>query len=77
MNEGKLPLSADAVNAVVTALGAVVFATVRRLPPSERKGFADDLAVMAQACSDADNTTAEMLLIDLHRAAVGAAGNQG
>lgn len=68
-----LAFDAKALNAVVTALGAVVFATVRRLPEAERKAFADDLAVMAAARSDAGDTTGETLLIDMHRAAVAAA----
>ena len=77
MDKRTLPLNGETVGGIVTALGAVVFATVRRLPASERKAFADDLAAMAQARSDVGDTTGETLLIDLHRAAVVAAGSQG
>lgn len=72
-NETKIPLDATAVNAIVRALGAVVFATVRRLPEAERAAFAEDLAVMAQAQNDTGDSIGEMLLIDLHQAAVRAA----
>lgn len=72
-NKTGIAFDAKALNAVITALGAVVFATVRRLPEDERAAFAEDLAVMSQARSDAGDTIAETLLIDLHRAAVAAA----
>lgn len=69
----KLPPDGAAINAIARALGAVVFATVRRLPAAEREAFAQDLALMAQAQSDSGDTTGETLLIDLHQAAVRAA----
>lgn len=77
MGKETFPPNADTMNALATGLGAVVFAIVRRLPPHERQAFANDLASMAKARSNAGDTTAETLLIDLHRAAVAAAGSQG
>lgn len=63
---------ADTMNAVVNALGALVFATVRQLPAERQEAFAKDLAWIAESQSRAGNTTTETLLIDLHRAAVSA-----
>jgi len=60
---------AQTMNAIVQSLGALVFATVRRLPESEQQAFANDLAFMASAASASGNTTLETLLIDLHQAA--------
>jgi hypothetical protein len=60
---------ATTLNAVINALGALVFATVRALPAKARADFARDLARLAQQQSDAGLTTNETLLIDLHRAA--------
>lgn len=68
--ETHLNADAKAMNALACAIGAVVFAAVRRLPAVEQKAFAADLAVMAEARNAAGDTTGEMLLLDLHRAAV-------
>lgn len=76
-NETHIPASGQAMNAMAKAIGAVVFATVRRLPAHERSAFANDLAAMAQERSDAGDTIGEMLLIDLHQAAVMAARMSG
>ena len=67
------PLTAETVNAVVTALGALVFATVRQLPSDKQAGFAQDLARLAQAEERDGNTATETLLMDMHRAAIAAA----
>ena len=67
------PLTAETVNAVVTALGALVFATVRQLPSDKQAGFAQDLARLAQAEEREGNTATETLLMDMHRAAISAA----
>lgn len=68
----KIPADAQAMNALATAMGAVVFAMVRRLPVVEQRAFAQDLATMAQERQDAGDTTTEMVLMDLHAAAVAA-----
>lgn len=70
MNEIKA--DAAAMNALASAMGAVVFALVRRLPVTEQRAFAADLAVMAQERQDAGDLTTEMILMDLHAAAVAA-----
>lgn len=72
-NDTHIQADAQAMNALAKAIGAVVFATVRRLPATERAAFAEDLAEMAQERNDAGDTIGEMLLIDLHQAAVTAA----
>ena len=69
-NDNTQPLTAETVNAIVSALGAVVFATVRRLPPQEQQAFAKDLAAMAKAAEKSGETALETILIDLHKAAV-------
>ncbi len=73
MSKQEIKADAAAMNGLACAIGAVVFATVRRLPASEREAFANDLAQMAQARNDAGDPIGEMLLIDLHQAAVRAA----
>lgn len=65
---------AQTLNAIVTALGAVVFATVRRLEPVQQQAFAEDLSRMAKVCAERGDTMGETLLIDLWRAAQ-SAGN--
>jgi class 3 adenylate cyclase len=65
-----LKLNATSMNAIISTLGAVVFATVRRLPPDQQAAFAADLAGMARAAERRGDTTLETLLIDMHRAAV-------
>lgn len=69
MDDGKLPLSADTINALSQAMGALVFATVRRLPPEQREAFCEDLASMAKMAEAAGKSALEALLIDLYRAA--------
>lgn len=77
MTKETLPADGAAINAIATALGAVVFAMTRRLPEGERAAFAEDFAVMAQAQSDAGKPTNEMMLRDLHQAALRAAKTVG
>lgn len=64
---------ADTLNAIVNALGAVVFATVRQLPPAQQAAFANDLARLAKNEEKGGHIASETLLLDLHRAAVAAA----
>lgn len=76
-NEKTMPLTAEALNGVVTAMGALVFAVVRQLAEEKREPFAKDLARLAQQMNDSCQTSAETLLIDLHRAAVAAGRSKG
>lgn len=69
-----LPLSPDTINAIVTTLGAVVFATTRRLQPTDQAAFANDLARLARNEETRGSVEAQALLLDLHRAALAAAG---
>lgn len=72
MGNQQIKPDAAAMNAITTAMGALTFALVRALPANTREGFSRDLAMMAQARCDAGDQIAEMLIIDLHRAAVAA-----
>ncbi len=72
-NETSLPLNAETANAIVNALGALVFATVRQLPAERQAAFANDLARLAKNEEQQGQTVSETILLDLHRAAVAAA----
>lgn len=72
-NDNTQPLTADTVNAIVSALGALVFATVRQLPADKQAAFASDLARLAQNEERQGQTATETILLDMHRAAVAAA----
>ena len=67
------PADAEAMNAIVNALGALTYALVRHLPTYERAGFARDLASLALLAEQQGRTADETLLLDLHQAAVSAA----
>lgn len=73
MPNEKMKPDADTLNAIVNALGAVVFATVRQLPPTQQAAFANDLARLAKNEENGGRLASETLLLDLHRAAVAAA----
>lgn len=72
-NDNTQPLTAETANAIVNALGALVFATVRQLPADKQAAFASDLARLAQNEERQGNTPTETILMDMHRAAVAAA----
>ncbi|WP_294261541.1 hypothetical protein [uncultured Comamonas sp.] len=72
-NEAPMPMNAESMNAIVNALGALVFATVRQLPEDRQAAFANDLARLAQLEEQRGDLSTETLLMDLHRAAMAAA----
>lgn len=72
--QNSIPLNADSLNAIVNALGALVFATVRQLPADRQEAFATDLARLARNEEQQGNLMTETLLLDMHRAARTAAG---
>ena len=72
-NEAPMPMNAESMNAIVSALGALVFATVRQLPEDKQAAFANDLARLAQLEEQRGDLSTETLLMDLHRAAMAAA----
>lgn len=72
--QNSIPLNADSLNAIVNALGALVFATVRQLPADRQDAFATDLARLAHNEERQGNLMTETLLLDMHRAARAAAG---
>jgi len=67
--QNSIPLNADSLNAIVNALGALVFATVRQLPADRQEAFAIDLARLARNEERQGNLMTETLLLDMHRAA--------
>ncbi|APE48590.1 hypothetical protein BO996_12410 [Delftia sp. HK171] len=71
--QNSIPLNADSLNAIVNALGALVFATVRQLPADRQEAFAIDLARLARNEERQGNLMTETLLLDMHRAARAAA----
>lgn len=73
MSDNTQPLTAETANAIVNALGALVFATVRQLPADKQAAFANDLARLAQNEERQGQTATETILMDMHRAAVAAA----
>jgi hypothetical protein len=72
--QNTIPLNAESMNAVVDAIGALVFATVRQLPADRREAFAIDLARLARNEERQGNLMTETLLLDMHRAARATAG---
>ena len=72
-NDNTQPLTAETANAIVNALGALVFATVRQLPAENQAAFASDLARLAKLEEKRGDLATETLLLDLHRAATAAA----
>jgi hypothetical protein len=72
--QNSIPLNADSLNAIVNALGALVFATVQQLPADRQEAFATDLARLARTEERQGNLMTETLLLDMHRAARAAAG---
>lgn len=72
-NDTTQPMNAESMNAIVNALGALVFATVRQLPEEKQAAFANDLERLAKLEKKRGDLTTETLLLDLHRAATAAA----
>jgi len=63
----------ETMNAVIDAMGALVFALVPELPRQAQESFVRALGRLALTEERAGRTTTEALLKDLHRAAVSAA----
>ncbi|GKS96930.1 hypothetical protein [Acidovorax sp. SUPP2825] len=72
-NDTTLPMNAETLNAIVNAMGALVFAAVRQLPEHKQAAFAEDLARLARNEERQGQLATETILLDLHRAAVAAA----
>jgi len=69
-NETKpLPLNAEALNAVVDALGALTMCIARRMPAADRAAMAEDLARIAAMNEAAGRPAAALLIADISRAA--------
>jgi hypothetical protein len=73
MNDPKLKVSAETMNAITTGMGAIVFALVRQLSPEQQKAFQRDLMVLSNARNKIGDTTAGTLILDLAAAAEAAA----
>lgn len=63
----------ETMNAVIDAMGALVFALVPELPRPAQERFVRSLGRLALEEERAGRATTEALLKDLHRAAVSAA----
>lgn len=62
-------VNAETLNAIVSAMGAIVMCAARQMPPAQRDTFANELAALAKTAEKNGDATLEALLIDLHRAA--------
>ena len=69
MNNPKLKVSAETMNAITTGMGAIVFALVRQLSPEQQKAFLKDLMSLSNARNKIGDTTAGTLILDLASAA--------
>lgn len=69
MNEPKFKVNADTMNALVTGMGAIIFALTRQLSPEQQKAFQKDLMALSKARNNAGDTTAGTLILDLAAAA--------
>lgn len=67
--EHKFKPNADSMNALFNALGALVFATVRQLPPEQQKAFQQDLMALALGKNRVGDTTSGTAILDLALAA--------
>ncbi len=75
MNEPRIPLNAESINALYDAIGALVFATAMQLSPEQRRAFSQQLARLAQSKNASGATLAGTCLLDFARAAEFAAEN--
>lgn len=60
---------AQTLNAITSAMGAIVMCIAGRMTPEQKAGVASDLAKLAAVAERNGDTVLETLLIDLHRAA--------
>lgn len=60
---------AKTLNAITSAMGAIVMCITARMTAEQRAGVASDLARLAALAEKNGDTTLETLLIDLNRAA--------
>lgn len=73
MKEEKIPNNADAMNAIVTCLGALTYALTEQLPPPQQKLLSKKLVLLAKSRNDVGDTTAGTVLLDMALAAQTAA----
>jgi hypothetical protein len=60
---------AKTLNAMTSAMGAIVMCITGRMAPEQKAGVAEDFARLAAMAERNGDTVLETLLIDLHRAA--------
>lgn len=65
MDDHKFPVNAETMNAIVTGIGAVVFALTRQLSPEQQKSFQTDLLALSRARNRVGDTTAGTMILDL------------
>jgi len=69
MKNEQFPANAATLNAMTSAMGAIVMCITGRMSAEQRAGVASDLARLAALAEKNGDTTLETLLIDLNRAA--------
>ena len=69
MPNNEFKADAQTLNAITSAMGAIVMCITARLTPEQRDGVANDLARLAAMAEKNGDTALETLLIDLQRAA--------
>ena len=65
----KFKPDAKTLNAITSAMAAIVMCITGRMSPEQKAGVASDLARLAALAEKNGDTTLETLLIDLNRAA--------
>lgn len=69
MTRNNFKPDAATLNAMASAMGAIVMCITRNLSPAQRAAIAQDLAKLAALAEKNGDTALETLLIDLNRAA--------
>lgn len=69
MGKEQFGVNAETLNAMTSAMGAVVMCMARQLTPEQREAFANDLARLAASAEKRGDTALETMLIDLQTAA--------
>ena len=69
MKNETFKVDAQTLNAMTSAMGAIVMCITGRMTAEQKSGIASDLARLAAVAERNGDTVLETLLIDLHRAA--------
>lgn len=75
MDPKHFAVNADTLNAIITGMGAIIFAVVRQLPPAAQTQMRSDLNRLAQTRKTENDPTGKMLIQEMVRALDAAAPN--